>query len=57
MSTMQAVAASGGVTLRGTLRGLRVHRRDAEGRLQVLEPSLSDRLQDGDVVFVRESLF
>jgi polysaccharide export outer membrane protein len=57
MSAMQAVAASGGVTLRGTLRGLKVHRRDAEGRLQVLETSLSDRLQDGDVVFVRESLF
>lgn len=57
MSAMQAVAASGGVTLRGTLRGLRVHRRDAEGRLQMLEPGLADRLQDGDVVFVRESLF
>jgi polysaccharide biosynthesis/export protein len=57
MSAMQAVAASGGVTLRGTLRGLRVHRRDAGGRLQMLEPGLSDRLQGGDVVFVRESLF
>lgn len=57
MSAMQAVAASGGVTLRGTLRGLRVHRRDTEGRLQMLQPGLADQLQDGDVVFVRESLF
>ncbi len=57
MSAMQAVAASGGVTLRGTLRGLRVHRRDTAGQLQKLEPDLADRLQDGDVVFVRESLF
>jgi polysaccharide biosynthesis/export protein len=51
------VAASGGVTLRGTLRGLRVHRRDATGKVQVIETATSDRLQDGDVVFVRESLF
>ncbi|WP_425259340.1 polysaccharide export protein EpsE [Rubrivivax sp. RP6-9] len=57
MSAMQAVAASGGVTLRGTLRGLRVHRRDPEGKLQMLQPGLADKLQDGDVVFVRESLF
>lgn len=57
MSAMQAVAAGGGVTLRGTLRGLRVHRRDEQGRVQVIEPGLADRLQDGDVVFVRESLF
>jgi len=57
MSVMQAVAACGGVTLRGTMRGLRVHRRDAAGKVQVLEMASSDRLQDGDVVFVRESLF
>jgi len=34
-----------------------VHRRDAAGKVQVLEMASSDRLQDGDVVFVRESLF
>ena len=57
MSVMQALATGGGPTLRGTERGLRVHRRGDDGRLEVVQPSMDDRLRDGDVVFVRESLF
>jgi polysaccharide export outer membrane protein len=57
MSVMQALAAGGGVTARGTQRGLRVHRRDAQGVVKVIEPSLNDALREGDVVYVRESLF
>lgn len=57
MNVMQALAAGGGVTLRGTERGLRVHRRVVGGNVQVIEPTMSDPLQDGDVVYVRESLF
>lgn len=57
MSVMQALAAGGGVTLRGTERGLRVHRRAADGKVQIIEPTMADLLQDGDVVYVRESLF
>ncbi len=57
MSVMQALAAGGGVTLRGTARGMKVHRRTADGRVQVLEPTMTDRLRDGDVIHVRESLF
>lgn len=57
MSVMQALAAGGGVTLRGTERGLRVHRRAAGGRVEIIEPTMADMLQDGDVVYVRESLF
>ncbi|MDH3460162.1 MAG: polysaccharide export protein EpsE [Burkholderiaceae bacterium] len=57
MTVMQALAASGGLNQRGTEKGLRVHRKDAEGKLQVLEPGLNDELLDDDVVFVRESLF
>ena len=57
MSVMQALATGGGLNLRGTEKGLRVHRRDADGKLQVLQPKMDDLLREGDVVYVRESLF
>lgn len=57
MTVLQALAAGGGLTLRGTQRGIRVHRKAADGAVQELTPSLQDTLQQDDVVFVRESLF
>lgn len=42
MTLMQAVASGGGLTQRGTERGLRVHRRDESGEVQVLNPSMDD---------------
>ena len=57
MTVMQAVAAGGGATPRGTLKGLKVTRRGADGKMQTVEPSMEDTLRDGDVVFIRESLF
>jgi len=57
MTVLQALAASGGLTLRGTQRGIKVHRKNAEGTVQELTPELQEPLQPDDVVFVRESLF
>ena len=57
MTVVQALATAGGLTQRGTQRGLRLSRRGANGQVQTLEPSLDDTLQTGDVLFVRESLF
>ncbi len=57
MTVMQALAASGGLTQRGTERGLRVHRRDAEGKVRIIEPAMTDRLQPEDIVYIRESVF
>jgi polysaccharide biosynthesis/export protein len=57
MTLLQALATGGGLTARGTEKGIRVHRRAADGSTQVLEPVMSDKLREGDVVFVRESLF
>ncbi|MBI3154198.1 MAG: polysaccharide export protein EpsE [Burkholderiales bacterium] len=57
MTLLQVLAAGGGLTQRGTDKGIRVHRRDAQGQVQVLTPGMDDRVQDGDVVYVRESLF
>jgi polysaccharide export outer membrane protein len=56
MTVMQALAAGGGLTQRGTERGIRVHRGTGD-KLQVIQPAMNDRLQNGDVVYVRESLF
>ncbi len=57
MTLLQALAAGGGLTLRGTERGIKVHRRGADGNVNVLPGVMSDKLREGDVVFVRESLF
>jgi len=57
MNVMQALAAGGGVTPRGTQRGLRVHRRGSDGEVKVSEPSMTATLVEGDVIYVRESLF
>lgn len=57
MTVMQALAAGGGVTLRGTEKGLRVHRRNGDGALEVIQPTLDERVRGGDVIYVRESLF
>ena len=57
MNVMQALAAGGGVTARGTARGLRVHRRGSDGQIGISEPAMNTQLVEGDVIYVRESLF
>ena len=57
MTLLQALATGGGLTGRGTEKGVRVHRRQADGSVKVMEPTMADKLREGDVVFVRESLF
>lgn len=57
MTVLQALAAGGGLTLRGTQRGIKVHRKGADGAVKELTPGLQDQLQQEDVVYVRESLF
>jgi len=57
MTVMQAIAMGGGLTVRGTERGVRIHRRDASGNVKKFEVALTDQVQTDDVVFVRESLF
>jgi len=57
LTLLQALAASGGVTQRGTEKGIRVHRKGPDGKTQVVQPVMDDVLQNGDVVYVKESLF
>jgi polysaccharide biosynthesis/export protein len=57
MTLLQALATGGGLTQRGTDKGIRVHRKGADGKVLIIEPGMTDTLREGDVVFVRESLF
>ena len=57
MTLLQALATGGGLTARGTDKGIKVHRKGEAGKVQVIEPGMTDGLREGDVVFVRESLF
>jgi polysaccharide export outer membrane protein len=57
MTLMQSLATGGGLTQRGTEKGIRVHRKGADGKVQIITPTMDDAMRDGDVVYVRESLF
>ena len=57
LTLMQALSTGGGLTQRGTEKGIRVHRKAADGRVVVITPRMDERMQDGDVVYVHESLF
>lgn len=57
MTVMQALAVGGGITTKGTRRGIVLHRRDAHGKVNETEVSLDDDVKDSDVIYVKESLF
>jgi polysaccharide export outer membrane protein len=57
MTVMQALSVGGGLTQRGTERGLRIQRRDTEGNLQILSVKSSDLVEPDDVIYIKESLF
>jgi polysaccharide export outer membrane protein len=56
MTVMQAIAMGGGITPRGTERGIKISRRDAQG-VRRIDANLTDTIQADDVIYVRESLF
>jgi len=57
MTVMQALATGGGVTGKGTSRGIVVHRRDANGKVKETSASLDEDVHDQDVIYVKESVF
>jgi polysaccharide export outer membrane protein len=57
MTVLQAVSAGGGLSPRGTTRGIAVRRKMADGTVVMLAAKLDDPLQADDVVYVKESLF
>ncbi len=57
LTLLKALATAGGTTQRGTERGIRIHRKGADDQIQVMEAKMDELIREGDVVFVRESLF
>jgi polysaccharide export outer membrane protein len=57
MTVMQALSLGGGVTPRGTDKGLKIHRRGQDGKFQELNGSLTAPVVPNDVIYIRESLF
>ena len=56
MTVMQAIAMGGGITPRGTERGIKISRRDASGVKRV-DADLNTTVQPDDVIYIKESLF
>jgi polysaccharide biosynthesis/export protein len=57
MVVMRALSLGGGLTPRGTDRGLKIHRRLPGGAVLKLDAKLTDTVRPDDVIYVRESLF
>ncbi len=57
MTVTQALSAGGGLSLRGTERGLIIKRRDALGQLRTIKAKGDDLIEVDDVVYVKESWF
>ena len=57
MTVMQAIAAGGGITPRGSDRRLKLRRVGADGKLVEKDASLRDPVKADDVIFVKEALF
>lgn len=57
MTVMQAIAAGGGITPRGSDRRLKLRRPQADGKVVETDAGLRDIVKPDDVIFVRESLF
>jgi polysaccharide export outer membrane protein len=57
MTVLQALAAGGGLTPKGTQRGIRIDRKGPDGSVTQLNPGMQDQVQQDDVIYVKESLF
>lgn len=57
MTVMQALSVSGGLTERGAERGIRVERRERDGKVGIYVVRGQDKLQPNDVLRIPESWF
>lgn len=57
MNVMQALSLGGGLTTRGTQRGIEIRRSRPDGNAVVVKVGLTDPVLEDDVVYVKESLF
>ena len=57
MIVMQALAVGGGITPRGTERGLKIRRVEKNGNVVEIDALPNDLIRPNDVIYVKESLF
>jgi polysaccharide export outer membrane protein len=57
MTVMQAIAAGGGITPRGSDRRLKMRRAGGDGKVVETDAKLSDTVKTDDVIYVKEALF
>ena len=57
MTVMQAIAAGGGITPRGSDRRLKMRRNASDGKVVESDAQLQDSVKADDVIFVKEALF
>ena len=57
LNVMRVLSISGGVTDRGSLRRIRIHRKGANQTTHEISPTLNDLIVTGDVIYVDERLF
>jgi polysaccharide export outer membrane protein len=57
MTVIQALATGGGLTLRGTMRGMKLSRRNPAGTVETRDARANEHVFPDDVIFVKESLF
>lgn len=57
LNVMQALSVSGGFNPRASTRGVILYRKQPDGSVKTLDVDMSDTIRDGDVLFVKESLF
>lgn len=57
LTIRQALSLGGGLTVRGTERGIKLERKTKDGKVRTYQPQPSDRVEPNDVLHVPESWF
>lgn len=57
MTVLQALSVGGGLTMRGTEKGIVLKRQNESGSIKIINAKHDDFIQQNDVVYVKESFF
>jgi polysaccharide export outer membrane protein len=56
-TVLRALSLGGGLTPRGTERGLKIHRRMPDGSLREIDARVADEVEANDIIRIKESVF
>lgn len=57
LDVMRALSLGGGVTERGSMNRIQIHRKSEGSEARDFSPRLTDSVMDGDVIYVKERIF